>query len=102
MTVYKKKIILPTRVLNLFLSVCRSGYFGQHCSGKCSETCVGCNHVNGSCDSRCLPGWKGGYCQEGFTGREFLHVYYDFIIIENRLVKYQNSFKSLEIFFQNI
>lgn len=34
--------------------------------------------------------------------REFLHVYYDFIIIENRLVKYQNSFKSLEIFFQNI
>lgn len=69
MTVYKKKnCILPTRVLNLFLSVCRSGYFGQHCSGACSETCVGCNHVNGSCDSRCLPGWKGGYCQEGFTG----------------------------------
>lgn len=26
--------------------------------------------------------------------QKFLHVYYDFIIIENRLVKYQNSFKS--------
>lgn len=26
--------------------------------------------------------------------QEFLHVYYDFIIKENRLVKYQNSFKS--------
>lgn len=70
----RKNCTMSTNNSNLiFFSVCQNGYFGQHCLKKCSETCTSCNHTNGFCDTRCHPGWKGDYCQEGFVGVFFLH-----------------------------
>lgn len=43
---------------------CLHGFFGQNCANKCNSTCTGCNSVNGSCDSGCIPGWTGYYCND--------------------------------------
>lgn len=43
---------------------CSHGFFGQNCANKCKSTCTGCNSVNGSCDSGCIPGWTGYYCND--------------------------------------
>lgn len=45
-------------------SGCSHRFFGQNCANKCNSTCTGCNSVNGSCDSGCIPGWTGYYCNE--------------------------------------
>lgn len=52
--------------LNLLIlrSGCSHGFFGQNCANKCNSTCTGCNSVNGSCDTGCIPGWTGYYCNE--------------------------------------
>lgn len=52
--------------LNLLIlrSGCSYGFFGQNCANKCNSTCTGCNSVNGSCDSGCIPGWTGYYCNK--------------------------------------
>lgn len=49
----------------VFLKACPYGRFGQDCADECNDTCVGCNNVNGMCDSGCQPGWKGDYCDIG-------------------------------------
>lgn len=43
---------------------CSHGFFGQNCANKCNSTCTGCNSVHGSCDSGCIPGWTGYYCND--------------------------------------
>lgn len=43
---------------------CSHGFFGQNCANKCNSTCTGCNSVNGSCYSGCIPGWTGHYCND--------------------------------------
>lgn len=50
--------------LTIIRSGCSHGLFGQNCANKCNSTCTGCNRVNGSCDTGCIPGWKGYYCNE--------------------------------------
>lgn len=52
-------------------SVCPNGYFGQDCTKRCKDTCTGCNHVNGLCDSGCQPGWTGHKCTQSMI----LHSY---------------------------
>lgn len=52
-------------------SVCPNGYFGQDCTERCKDTCTGCNHVNGLCDSGCQPGWTGHNCTQSMI----LHSY---------------------------
>lgn len=44
---------------------CQNGFYGEGCSEMCNNTCTGCNHINGSCDSGCLQGWKGEFCHIG-------------------------------------
>uniref|UniRef100_K1QV60 Uncharacterized protein n=1 Tax=Magallana gigas TaxID=29159 RepID=K1QV60_MAGGI len=41
---------------------CQNGFYGEGCSEISNDTCTGCNNINGSCDSGCLQGWKGGFC----------------------------------------
>lgn len=58
-------------VIIIFVDIaCLRGYFGQDCSEKCIETCAGCNNVNGLCDSGCIPGWKGYFCNKGIDRRK--------------------------------
>lgn len=47
------------------LSACQHGHFGEECAERCMETCAGCNNVNGLCDSGCLSGWFGYFCNKG-------------------------------------
>lgn len=49
----------------LFLKACPHGHYGQDCSTKCKDTCVGCNNVDGLCESGCIAGWMGERCQSG-------------------------------------
>lgn len=51
--------------LNYIFSACPRGYFGKECFQKCSETCAGCNNVNGVCDFGCVSGWTGIFCLSG-------------------------------------
>lgn len=62
--------------LNLLIlrSGCSYGFFGQNCANKCNSTCTGCNSVNGSCDSGCIPGWTGYYCNK----RDDMSGFYEF------------------------
>lgn len=47
---------------------CPDGFFGKDCSEKCIATCAGCNTFNGLCDSGCISGWKGYFCNQGMVG----------------------------------
>lgn len=47
------------------MPACPRGLFGQDCTDKCRDTCMGCNHINGLCDYGCRPDWKGDYCHIG-------------------------------------
>lgn len=47
---------------------CPDRFFGKDCSEKCIATCAGCNKFNGLCDSGCIYGWKGYFCNEGMVG----------------------------------
>ena len=48
---------------------CDSGFYDERCEKVCSEHCGGaensCNHVNGTCDLGCDPGYKNETCNEG-------------------------------------
>lgn len=55
------------QILFPILQACPRGYFGNECSEKCNDRCVGCNNVNGLCDFGCIPGWRGDFCNEGST-----------------------------------
>lgn len=58
----------------MFLLACQYDYFGQDCSEKCNDTCTACNNVNGSCDSRCIPGWMGEFCHIGKICWDFCFI----------------------------
>ena len=57
------------------LTDCNPGYYGGGCGETCSEHCAGdqdfCDHVNGTCDLGCDPGYQGYYCIQG----EYQHTY---------------------------
>lgn len=53
------------KLIYLCYIACPYGLFGQNCTGKCNDTCTGCNNINGLCDRGCRPGWKGDYCDIG-------------------------------------
>ena len=63
-----------------FFKVCPKGQYGQKCSFRCGN-CLDeepCHHINGTCISGCLPGWKGEWCDQS----EFLnycHKDYEFL-----------------------
>lgn len=63
---FLEDIELPIfNIFFIFLSACQNGFYGEGCSEMCNNTCTGCNHINGSCDSGCLQGWKGEFCHIG-------------------------------------
>lgn len=81
LSIYQKHIDIVTNIVSekneiknyersclFFLSTvaCSYGLFGQDCTGKCNDTCKGCNNVNGLCDRECHPGWRGEYCEKGW------------------------------------
>ena len=55
------------KIVCVCLIACPYGYFGDDCVTKCSNTCTGCNKVDGVCDQGCHPGWKGIHCNDGTT-----------------------------------
>ena len=49
---------------------CPTGSYGDECKESCSGHCAGpdslaCNHVDGSCDGDCQPGYQGKKCDQG-------------------------------------
>lgn len=46
-----------------FITVCREGYYGRHCSQACPFTCQTCRHTDGVC--ACKAGWTGPRCTKG-------------------------------------
>ena len=49
---------------------CLTGSYGDECEKSCSGHCAGqykqaCNHVDGSCDRGCQPGYHGKTCHQG-------------------------------------
>ena len=60
-------LFVSIRLMHLYLLLnlaCPNGSYGQDCTQTCNDKCDGCNNVNGSCDRRCKPGWKGDNCQQ--------------------------------------
>ena len=53
----------------VYLQACDPGYYGHGCMAMCSEHCAGndkaCNHINGTCDMGCIPGYRGDLCIQG-------------------------------------
>ncbi|KAK3802824.1 hypothetical protein RRG08_062097 [Elysia crispata] len=57
---------------------CSSGTYGGGCKQPCSEHCVGqdnsCDHVYGTCDLGCDPGFQGFHCTQkcdpGYYGKD--------------------------------
>ena len=43
---------------------CHDGYFGFNCIHQCNKKCKGCDRVDGLCNTGCLQGWAGTYCEE--------------------------------------
>ncbi|RUS69941.1 hypothetical protein EGW08_022297 [Elysia chlorotica] len=47
---------------------CDIGYYGDGCIKSCSDHCAGknnsCNHINGTCDLGCVPGYQGTLCTQ--------------------------------------
>lgn len=64
----------------IFLLACQNGFYGEGCSEMCNDTCTGCNNINGSCDSGCLQGWKGGFCHIGRVQQLILMSYMNICI----------------------
>lgn len=64
-----------------YSKVCEAGMYGNDCSQKCGA-CINstaCNHISGSCDLGCAPGWQNTpLCDEGTIA--LLNMCYDFII----------------------
>ena len=47
---------------------CSNGFYGYNCEETCSLTCGvpgECDRITGSCNGRCLVGWKGSMCEHG-------------------------------------
>lgn len=59
---------------NIFEQACHRGFFGYDCSERCLDKCTGCNAITGLCDSGCIPGWKGYFCNKG-TGHNIYFLY---------------------------
>ena len=54
----------------VFYIACPYGYYGLDCKHACNSTCMGCEAVSGLCNTGCIPGWRGDYCQ-----RSKLYIY---------------------------
>ena len=56
-------------LISVYLQECDPGYYGHGCTAMCSEHCSGndkaCNHINGTCDMGCDPGYQGDLCIQG-------------------------------------
>lgn len=64
-----------------YSKVCEAGMYGNDCSQKCGAciSSTACNHISGSCDLGCAPGWQNTpLCDEGTIA--LLNMFYDFII----------------------
>lgn len=60
---------------NIFCLDCLHGYYGYNCNNTCNSACKGCDAVNGLCNTGCMPGWRGDYCQEGKLRTQFNQSY---------------------------
>lgn len=51
----------------IFFAECGIGFYGPNCQYECNKTCKNtdiCDHITGTCEDRCLPGWQGMDCLE--------------------------------------
>lgn len=55
------------KIFSFVKLACPIGFYGQDCSEKCNDTCAGCNHVSGVCDSGCVSGWMGHSCNQSIV-----------------------------------
>jgi hypothetical protein len=51
----------------VYLTECPYGFHGKNCATPCNTNCIGCNRFTGRCETGCLPGWKGTFCDKGYT-----------------------------------
>lgn len=51
----------------VFFKECSAGYFGENCNSSCGHCLneTACNHINGTCDEECEPGYQAPYCIDG-------------------------------------
>lgn len=57
---------------------CNTGYFGHNCNNSCGH-CVNdrvCDHVDGTCDGGCKPGYQEPICDKGNNSKHML-IYVD-------------------------
>lgn len=55
------------KIFSFVKLACPIGFYGQDCSEKCNDTCAGCNHASGVCDSGCVSGWMGHFCNQSIV-----------------------------------
>ena len=50
-----------------YIIACSRGTYGLNCRKRCSSNCKHqtCNPVSGKCNDGCIPGRKGGKCNQG-------------------------------------
>lgn len=64
--------------ISLFPEACGTGKYGKGCSqncGACLKSTV-CNHITGSCELGCEPGWqKTETCTTGNSYNRLLELY---------------------------
>ena len=46
--------------VDIFVAVCREGYYGQKCIRACPAACKSCKPTDGTCS--CHAGWMGPNC----------------------------------------
>nr|XP_034321632.1 receptor-type tyrosine-protein phosphatase epsilon-like [Crassostrea gigas] len=55
-------------------NICEAGMYGNDCSQKCGDciSSTACNHISGSCDLGCAPGWQNTpLCDEDCPNGKF-------------------------------
>lgn len=52
--------------VNMLFTECVDGKYGDGCQSDCGhcDNLTHCHHVNGTCVSGCLPGYRLDHCQE--------------------------------------
>lgn len=62
----------------IHVAVCQPGYYGNSCTGICSENCfksTNCDRFTGDCNGGCKQGWMGSKCDQRKT------MFFKFLIL---------------------
>lgn len=70
-------------MLKTIVAVCQLGYYGNGCTGICSENCFQsriCDRFTGDCNVGCTQGWMGRKCDQRKTMFFFKALYIPYIV----------------------